>query len=415
VPDFIFPRLLAGFAVIGLALSSAGCAASGEGPRGLGQGLASSAAGREQVGDPEPLWWETAGDPVLARLIDRGLAANTELICDAMGLQAKEREADAASRRLGSRIQSLFGAGDQLAEAGASQARAYRHADRRARVAAEIAAAYIEARRLQETRAARAKLLEQFKDNADIAKFRREAGLAPGLDSGLAGSLVSVTKSDLDAAGEQIETQVHELARLTGMEPQEVRAAIGGQGHVPDIAADVSGENRLSLARRADLLALESSLLTDMTRAGVTQEDLDAVLAGDAADAPERAHAAAAARSLARYREEQARAYEDIQRRRQAVAAASARQAELEDAIRDARSTVGDARLAYRNGTGDFATLYVAEAADLALHEARIRARAALAVATVNLWTAEGGGWTAADLAPHPAGAGVVPELTVCE
>ena len=51
-----------------------------------------------------------------------------------------------------------------------------------------------------------------------------------------------------------------EQAYLTGMEPVALKSAVS-EGKVPDIAADVSGQARLSLARRADLLALESSLV----------------------------------------------------------------------------------------------------------------------------------------------------------
>lgn len=408
VPNVPPYRCLASVVAIGLALCSAGCAASGSGLGGLQDGPEASEG---QAEESKPLWWKNAGDIALAMLIDRGLATNPELVCDAVSLQVKEQQANAAAKRLGSRIRRLFDTGAGSADEAASQARAYRHADRRARVAADIAVAYFEVRRLQETYALRVKLLDQFKDDAQIASFRREAGLVTGLDSGLAGSLVSVTASDLDASREQIEAAMRELARLTGMELEAVKTALGEEGRVPDIAADVSGQTRLSLAHRADLLALESSLLADMTRQKVTQEDLDAVLAGNAADKPENSPAVTA---VAKYREAQGKAYDDLKGLRDAVAAAAARQAELEASYRGARATVRDARLAYRNGTGNFTTLYVAEAAELAVNEARIRTRAALATATIRLWTAEGGGWTTADLAPTPA-AGVQPEVTVCE
>lgn len=413
VPSLPPSRYLASVVAIGLALCSAGCASSGKGLGGLRETAETppTPAARPE-GEPRPLWWQTVGDPALATLIDGGLAANPEIVCDAVSLQAKELQAEAAANRLGGRIQRLFDTGAKSADEAASQARAYRHADRRARVAADIAAAYLEVRRLQETYALRAKLLDQFKDDAEIAGFRREAGLVTGVDSGLAGSLVSVTASDLDASRDQIEAAMRELARLTGMELAAVRTALGDEGRVPDIAADVSGQTRLSLARRADLLALESSLVADMTRQKVTQEDLDAVLAGKAADKSANSPAAIA---VAKYREAQATAYDDLKRLREAVAAASARQTELDASNRGARATVRDARLAYRSGTANFTTLYVAEAAELAVNEARIRARTALATATIRLWTAEGGGWTMADLAAPSTPAGVRPEVTVCE
>ena len=411
VPVFPSLRCLASVVAFGIALGSAGCAAARESLGPLGQVAETSSVTPEADGASERLWWRTAGDPVLATLIDHGLAGNADLICDAIGLRAREQQALTASRRLGNRIERLFDARTKSADEAASMARAYRYADRRARLAADIAAAYIEMRRLQETYALRSKLLEQFKDNAEVAAFRREAGLVSGLDAGLAGSLVSVTASDLDALRGQIETAERELAYLTGMEPVALKSAVS-EGKVPDIAADVSGQARLSLARRADLLALESSLVADMTRRKVTQAELDAVLANDAANAPVGSPAAVA---VARYREAQAKAYQDLRQRRDAVAAASARRAELEKSNQQARATVRDARLAYRNGTGDFAALYVAESAVLAVDEARVRTRAALAEATVRLWAAEGSGWTRADLALPPPAAAVSPEVTVCE
>lgn len=411
MPVFPSLRCLASVVAFGIALGSAGCASARESLGRLGQVAETSSVTPEADGATERLWWRTAGDPVLATLIDHGLAGNADLICDAISLRAREQQALAASRRLGRRVERLFDTSAKSADEAASMARAYRYADRRARLAADIAAAYIEVRRLQETYALRSKLLDQFKDNAEVAGFRREAGLVSGLDAGLAGSLVSVTSSDLDALRGQTEAAQRELARLIGMEPEALKSALG-DGRVPDIAADVSGEARLSLAHRADLLALESSLVADMTRRKVTQAELDAVLASDAAGAPAESPAAQA---VARYREAQAKAYGDLKQRRDAVAAASSRQAELEKSNRQARATVRDARLAYRNGSGDFATLYVAESAELAVDEARVRTRAALAEATVRLWAAEGSGWTSADLALPPPGTGVSPEVTVCE
>lgn len=395
---------------LGLALPGAVGAAPQEEPAAV-QKPGQPAPSRADTA-PNPLWWQTAGDPTLAKFIEGALAANPDLICNAIRLRARQQEADAAAQRLGKRIKRIFDSDTRKADEAAGVARAYRYADRRAHVAADVAAAYVGVRRLQEVHALRAELLDQFKDNAEIADFRRQAGLVTGLDAGLAGSLVSVSASDLDSLQSEIDAAVRELARLTGMEPEAVKASLGEKGRVPDVAANVSGEVRLSLAHRADMLALENSLVADMTRKKVTQEDLDAVLAGNpvgvGADSP-------AVPAVAKYREAEARAYADLKQRRQAVATAAVRQVDLEKSIRAAQSTVKEARLAYRSGAGSFATLYVAEAAALSLEEARVKARADLAMATIRLWTAEGGGWTQADLALPPEGTGVVPELTVCE
>ncbi|HKT86053.1 MAG TPA: TolC family protein [Novosphingobium sp.] len=411
MPDFLTYRLMASVMALGLAFPQAGSAAPPPDPS-TAQQQDQPPAAQQGVAQSNPLWWQTAGDPTLAKFIERALAANPDLICNAISIRARQREADAAARRLGRRIERIFDADTRKADEAASSARAYRFANRRAHVAADVAAAYMEVRRLQEVHASRSELLEQFKDNAEIADFRRQAGLVTGIDSGLAGSLVSVSASDLEALRGEIDAAVRELARLTGTEPDAVKASLGDKGRVPDIAANVAGEVRLSLAHRADMLALESSLVADMTRQKVTQKDLDAVLAGNGAAVPAGSPAIPA---VAKYREAQSKAYEDLKQRRQAVATAAARQAELEKSGRAAQATVKEARLAYRSGTGNFATLYVAEAAALSVAEARVKARAELARATIRLWTAEGGGWSQADLTLPEEGVDVAPELTVCE
>ncbi|CQR37801.1 Putative Integral outer membrane protein TolC, efflux pump component (fragment) [Thiomonas arsenitoxydans] len=72
---------------------------------------------------------------------------------------------------------------------------------------------------------------------------------------------------------------------------------------------------------------------------------------------------------------------------RAVLAEVRAREAALPELERDAERTADDARAAYRLGTGDFATLYVAQTAQLAVREARIDTRARLARAAIDLWT----------------------------
>jgi hypothetical protein len=59
----------------------------------------------------------------------------------------------------------------------------------------------------------------------------------------------------------------------------------------------------------------------------------------------------------------------------------------------------GDARLAYRNGAGSFATS-MSPKPRLATSERRVDTQAALAGATVALWSAQGQGWQPSDLKP---------------
>src|SRR3546814_1835339 len=96
---------------------------------------------------------------------------------------------------------------------------------------------------------------------------------------------------------------------------------------ISDWSSDVCSSD----LHRADLLALENSLVADMTRKKVTQEDLDAVLAGKADAVPADSPAIPA---VAKYREAQAKAYEDLKQRRQAVARSEEHTSELQSLMR---------------------------------------------------------------------------------
>ncbi|MDD4885775.1 MAG: type I secretion system protein TolC, partial [Thiomonas sp.] len=92
---------------------------------------------------------------------------------------------------------------------------------------------------------------------------------------------------------------------------------------------------------------------------------------------------------------------------RDALADVRAREAALPKLERDAERTADDARAAYHLGTGDFATLYVAQTAVLAVREARIATRARRARTAIDLWTDAGLRRNQARLrepARHPAG-----------
>ncbi|MFD2579907.1 hypothetical protein ACFSTD_17815 [Novosphingobium colocasiae] len=179
------------------------------------------------------LWWHSAGDAVLDQLIERGLATDKPLACEAQALHRDGGKARTRDKRLDRRIARLFGAAGAEADSADLQARAYDYADHRARLAARIAATYLDVRRLQEIATLRRKMQAQFKDNAEIARFRREAGLVDGLDVGLAGSLVAINGSSLDADRQTFEDKARELADLTGMDETTLLASLGEEGKVP--------------------------------------------------------------------------------------------------------------------------------------------------------------------------------------
>jgi outer membrane protein TolC len=268
-------------------------------------------------------WWTEVDDPLLARLIDNGLAADPLLRREASAL------ADLRTRSQHWRFRLARWIGRMLQQMPNShEVQAVRLADARQRKAARIARAYVEVRRLQANLALRQAFQDRFDNDADFARWRYEAGLVSAVDGGLAASLIGTNASAL----------ADTRARLAAVEA--------------------------TLARRAAVASWKLGLWVN-DGAQIPWLDAD----GAAAAACDDAQAAGLRAALADVR---------------------AREAALPKLERDAERTTDDARAAYRLGTGDFATLYVAQTAVLAVREARVAARARRARTAIDLWTDAG-------------------------
>lgn len=261
-------------------------------------------------------WWDRAGDPVLAVLVDQGLAADVRLQLEAQRLA----QAEARSRQWQWRVvQWVAHALHQTPEA--PDALAARWADARLRKAARIARAYVEVRRLQSLLTLRQDFQDHFRDDADYARWRREAGLVSGVDSGLAGTLQGLNSSALDATRTRLEAALGALARQTGVARRELELRLHDGSTMPRLAGPGRSPCEPAHTGRA---ALKAAAEGDETLAKIE---------------------------------------------------------------RDAGRTVDDARAAYHLGTGDFATLYVAETAALSAREAHVDALARRDLAAIALWT----------------------------
>ncbi|MCJ1960513.1 TolC family protein [Novosphingobium mangrovi (ex Hu et al. 2023)] len=372
------------------------------------------AAAREPT---ELYWWRSAGDPLLAELVETGLAQNRDLTCQALSLRRANERARTHARRIDTRIGRLFDTRGTDVDTAEEAARAFTYADRRADLAARIARSYIATRELQEMLDAHEETLATTRDNAEIAAFREEAGLVSGVDTGLAGTALAASNDDIGTLQIRYEESRHALAQLVGLSDVALEAKLGETGQVPDIGTLPPEETTPEdIARRADLLALERRLIAHLIESRVSDEDLAAALA-DLKDpaVPTETDTATPARAVVRqWREARDAALNELATSRDRMALSAERQTKLEDAMSRARDTVEDARLAYRTGTGTMATLYVAEDAMRKLSDARISARSARAQATIGSWDAQGLGWSEADLDP-PAPPADGPEVLVCE
>lgn len=222
-------------AMLALVLASAGCS-------GAGGTVASTpapvAAENEAPAPAPPAWWREAGDPVLATLVQQGLDASTEISCRVSALRQYDRETAEAARRIGARIGRLLGDRKGQPDPLARDERVERVANRRARLARQIAVAYIEVRRLQQDTALRTALRDQYKDNAEVAQFRREAGLASAIDGALARSQDETAQGELGFAQGRLADAMEDLARLVGDTPEALASKLGAPGAIADPPVD---------------------------------------------------------------------------------------------------------------------------------------------------------------------------------
>ena len=370
-------------AALALALACGACApGSGHHPAALH--LAAAAV-------PGTPWWETAGDPLLAQLVTQGLRQDGALLCRSDALARREGQAHA--RKLTIRLSRLIAPQDNAL---ARQADAYALAAARGHAATRIALAYVEVRRWQARIALRNHALDPLRDNAEIARFRREAGLVSALDGDMADVMTGLDRASMEAARAHLSDAIAELSRLTGALPDDLRQQLGPDGAVPMFMPTAGAWD---LSHRADLMALHIRLRTDLARHKVSQQQWDAQLAD-----PDRIGLQPLRAAVAQWHKAQTAAQAEIDAAVENRSAAQARIAPLAQNAALALRAVGDARLAYRAGTEHFATLYVAEGMALAAQERRIDADALLASATLAFWEAQGLGWSQSDLTPAPSG-----------
>ncbi|MEZ0132153.1 MULTISPECIES: RND transporter [Novosphingobium] len=337
---------LGGAALMALALACAGCA---ETTRDVASAPAPAAGAETPVVPAAPAWWREAGDPVLATLIQQGLDTSPEVICRIASLRQYDYQTEHDAKRIGAKLGRLFGDKSVNADPQIRTEKVDRVSARRERLARQIALTYVEVRRLQKDVALRGNLRAQYKDNAEVAQFRREAGLVPAIDGSLARSQDETAQGELGFAQGRLDQAIAELARLVGDQPDALAAKLGTPGTLPDPAVDP--------------------------------------LASAAPENPQRA----------------------------VLADAVLREARLTQALEESRRSVRDARTAYREGAGAFSTLYVTEAAALAVELALADARAARVTATLDLWSGQDGSWAREGLAPvvAPDPSATGPTITV--
>lgn len=318
--------LKASLSTIALAVLLAGCAAVGPDHQTPAVALderfinaGASGVNAQAPGEDIARFWRGFNDAKLDALIERALAANTDVRLAQARLQearALQGEADAASRpgvgidasaqrsvtplsqqpnasrseRTGNTFDAgfiaaweidLFGGIRRSREAAAAQVSASEaglHAAHTA-VAAEVARYYLELRCLQERlRVTEASLVNQ-RESLRITEARFDAGRANQLDVAGARALVASTEAVLPALQTQLDVTAYRLATLTAQAPRAVLADLALPQPLPtlpvtDLATLPVGTPQQWLQRRPDVRAAERRLAAATAGIGIARSEL---------------------------------------------------------------------------------------------------------------------------------------------
>jgi multidrug efflux system outer membrane protein len=278
-----------------------------------------SAVNAQAVSAEVASFWRGFGDATLSALVERGIAANGDVLIAQARLQearANLGEADAAARpglgldsgitrsvrpitqqpgasrseRTGTVYDASFVANWELdffgrykrgSEAAAALVQAGEAGIGAAHtaVAAEIARNYLELRGLQQRQQVTEAALVNQREALRIVQARLDAGRATQLDLARAQTLVASTEAALPSLQTAIELAVFRLATLTAEAPRALLAQLAAPAPLPglpvtDLATLPVGTPQQWLERRPDVIAAERQLAAATARIGIAKTEL---------------------------------------------------------------------------------------------------------------------------------------------
>ncbi|HYC94486.1 MAG TPA: TolC family protein [Sphingomicrobium sp.] len=308
-------RLLAAAATLALAACMVGPDYRSPLPRAPAQDPFLSGRSPAFTGEQPPgRWWSLFSDPVLDRLIEQALAANTDLRVAAANLRraravlretrsglfpTAEVSASATySRQSGDQV-GFEGAGGEgwtydagidasyqvdlfgrirraiqaaRADAGAAQA-AFDLS--RITIAAETARAYADACSAGRQLAVARGTLAIQEQTFDLTRRLLEGGRATALETGQAGALLEQVRATVPTLEAQRQTALFRLSVLTGRPPAEFPREVAACETAPAVARPIPvGDGAGLLSRRPDVRQVERELAAATARVGVAVASL---------------------------------------------------------------------------------------------------------------------------------------------
>jgi NodT family efflux transporter outer membrane factor (OMF) lipoprotein len=333
----------------------------------------------------------------------------------------------------------LFGGlrrGHEAARAGAGAAEADL-AGARITIAAETARTYIGLRTLQERLRVARERSEVQRQLVALTRLRYEGGVSTELDLRQAEALQEASDARIPILEMGVEATLNRLDVLQGLAPGETRERfIAAQAipQAPPVPARLTPADLLR--RRPDVVAAERQLARATARIGVAaadyyprltiggllgQQSFDSATLFDAAsanaggligirwrlfdfgrvDANVEAARGGADEALAAFRSALLRASEDVENALVAQANLQRHLRSLDAAVVAAARSSTLARDAYEGGSASFLAVLEAERTRLDAEDQRASARGETAIASITLYRAIGGGWSAPGEAPR--------------
>lgn len=253
-------------------------------------------------------WWDVLGDSMLTSLIQRGIAANLDLVqAEARVRQSRAIRDIAAAGQYpalgasigasrsrspgpsGGQTSNLFQAGLDASweidifgglrrsiEAADADVQSSVEARRGTLVtlAAEIALAYADLRGSQHQLSVARRNLAAQEETASIVRQRFEAGFVGQLDVANADSQTAITRSRIPSLESSVRQSLYSLSLLLALQPGELIAELSEDAPLPNIPPDLPiGLPADLLARRPDIRQAEADLHAATARIGIATAD----------------------------------------------------------------------------------------------------------------------------------------------
>src|SRR5574337_1160486 len=437
---------LASAAVLGLGLT--GCAVGPDYrepastlPAAWTQAASSPDAAPPAAPAPDPAWWRRFDDPLLDSLVERALAANTDLRIAGARLRAaraSNAQAEAALwptvNAYGSATRSsdggrsavssyglgfdagweldLFGGlrrGVEAADADAESSAATLAATQ-VTLVAEVARDYVLLRGYQRRLVITRANLDNQAQTLQLTEWRAQAGLVGQLDVEQARANLEQTRAQLPLLQDAATQTRHALAVLLNESPQATaaRLAAAPEAGIPGIGEQpLLGVPADLLRRRPDIVAAERSLAAATARIGVAEAarypsfTLAGTLGLQGAALSALSGSGAATRLIAGsltapvFDAALVGALRDVENARAALANGRERGDALAQAVQAARNAALLASFRYRSGLVDFQTVLDTERSVRTLEDSQASTQADTTIAMIQLYKALGGGWSA--------------------